>query len=395
MKNFQKVIFIISVILAFISSFTFGLGFWAGLLLVWLYINLKKSLKNLLKKSQNIIFLITIFLQFLSSIIPGLGFSVGLFLISLYININKSVKKQNYETNLLSETSEKIQITNKTTIEKETYLFTKNTDSVENRISKESKYNSKNNDYIENKISKESKYNPYDLDSTVYENIFNNLPNYDINQSLDNNYIESLKAKKELDYEKYMKCSITTSRPENFVVLDFETTGLKAEKNYIIQIGAIKYNSYKPIESFSSYVNPNKKITPKITSITGITNNDVKDAPSIDKIIPHLLNFIDDYTIVAHNAPFDMSFLYYTLFKYGYKKPKNKVIDTLRMARKEIKEYDYIDDKERKLDSYKLEVLKDKLSLYDIGSHDALEDCKVCGYVYIKIETKLYDYLLV
>lgn len=323
-----------------------------------------------MKKYQKVILIISIILSFLSSLIPLLGIVPAVLLIILF----NSLKKSSNTIKSITKNNVTNEIT-KTSIDK-----------IENEEDK----NLSIKTTINNKI-----YNPDNLDSDTYIELVSNLPKYNLGQALNGDYINSLKTSKELDYEKYMKCTITTSRPESFVVIDFETTGLNAETNEIIQIGAIKYDNCKPVETFSTYIKPKKKISSKITSITGITNDMLENAPAINDIIPHLINFIGEYALVAHNAPFDMSFLYNTLFNHGYKKPKNKVIDTLKMARSKIREYDLINDKLYKLESYKLEELKDEFFLYDIGSHDALDDCKVCGYIYLKIISEDDDYVLV
>lgn len=233
------------------------------------------------------------------------------------------------------------------------------------------------------------------LDIDLYTNCFDTLLRYDLGQTLDEKFIASLKSSKELELDKYMKYTNTSLKPSSFVVLDFETTGLNSSTNEIIQIGAIKFDFLEPVEIFSTYIKPIKKISSRITSINGISNDMVSDSPSIVSVIPHLLNFIGDLPIIAHNAPFDMSFLYYTLFKYGYKKPKNKTLDTLRMARSKIKEYDYEKDRGIKLKSYKLEELKYNFDLYNISSHDALDDCKVCAYIYMKMYREYGEYVII
>lgn len=230
----------------------------------------------------------------------------------------------------------------------------------------------------------------------IYIKSFENLLDYDFNKSIDDEFLANFKLPKNklVEYDKFMKYTNTTKRPDTFVVFDFETTGLNNESNEIIQISAIKFEYGKPTRTFNTYVKPNKKIPSKITNLTGISNEDVSNAPSIEEVLPNFLLFIEDYTLVAHNAPFDMSFLLHNLYKYNYKKPKNKVIDTLKLSRSKIREYDVEKDKDVKLSNYKLSTLKDAFMLYDLSSHDALEDCKVCAYVYLQI-INTDDYVVV
>ena len=100
--------------------------------------------------------------------------------------------------------------------------------------------------------------------------------------------------------------------------------------------------------------------------------------------MPHFINFIGNYTLVAHNAKFDMSFLLDKLYKLGYSKPKNKVVDTLTLSRKYIKDFDC-----KKLKSYSLESLKEELGLWEIESHAALEDCKACALVLLECKKEI------
>ncbi|MGZ0084543.1 3'-5' exonuclease [Caldibacillus thermoamylovorans] len=166
----------------------------------------------------------------------------------------------------------------------------------------------------------------------------------------------------------YQKATFT---PDDYVVLDFETTGLNPEKDAIIQIAAIRFQNHHPIEEFVSFVNPKRPIPSKITDITGITDEDVKDAPTIEEIFPDFIKFLKDDVLIAHNAPFDMKFLLSNVQRLGMKKPQNLVIDTLTLARKYISE----------TPNHQLETLKQWLQL-DLSSHHALDDCLTCAAVY-------------
>lgn len=211
---------------------------------------------------------------------------------------------------------------------------------------------------------------------------------YDFTNTLDEKFIESLKRTKEIEYEKFIKSTNSRELVDHYVVFDLETTGLQADHEDIIEIGAIKFEYDEPIEYFNTYIKPTKKIRKKITTITGISNDDVINAPTIDMIIPHFLKFIDKHPLVAHNAKFDMSFLLENLYKLGYSKPKNKVIDTLQLSRKYIRDLD-----DKKLKSYSLESLKDNLCCWDIDSHSALEDCKMCSIVLLECKKEIeYEY---
>jgi DNA polymerase-3 subunit epsilon/ATP-dependent DNA helicase DinG len=96
-----------------------------------------------------------------------------------------------------------------------------------------------------------------------------------------------------------------------FVALDLETTGLNANKDTIIEIGAVRYQGDQILDRFSTLVNPQRPIPLFIQQLTGITNRDVANAPTLEKILPELLAFVDRdvFGLVAHNAAFDIGFL--------------------------------------------------------------------------------------
>ncbi|KEI13642.1 DNA polymerase III PolC [Clostridium novyi B str. ATCC 27606] len=94
-----------------------------------------------------------------------------------------------------------------------------------------------------------------------------------------------------------------------FVVFDLETTGFSSEYDKIIEIGAVKIKNGNIIDSFSTFINPEIKIPYNITELTSITNDDVKNADTIDNVLPKFIEFCKDSVLVAHNANFDMSFI--------------------------------------------------------------------------------------
>ncbi len=156
---------------------------------------------------------------------------------------------------------------------------------------------------------------------------------------------------------------------ENYVVLDFETTGLKAGSDKIIQIGAVKYIGHNREDTMYLLINPERNISSTITRITGIRNADVQDAPVIEEVAHELIAFIEGLPIVAHNAPFDMGFLY--ALEEITPIPEYTVIDTVRLARKAINE----------TPNHKLTTLAAFLEL-EHNAHDALGDCLATAEIY-------------
>ena len=144
------------------------------------------------------------------------------------------------------------------------------------------------------------------------------------------------------------------------VFFDFETTGLSPEKDEIIQFMFL--NSQRQ-NYYSSFVNPKKNIPPKISEITGITNEDVNHYPSMDVLLPRIVSYIgeeDDVYLVAHNGDsFDKKFLLHLLNKYKIPIPTTwKFIDTLKLARHFLPQ----------LQNHKMDTLR---SFYNISTKNA------------------------
>ena len=126
---------------------------------------------------------------------------------------------------------------------------------------------------------------------------------------------------------------IRTNRLERFVAIDVETTGLDPEHDEIIELGAVRVQEGEITHRFEQLVNPIQPIPTAITRLTGITNDDCTGQPSIAAILPEFLRFLDDDPLVAHNAPFDMSFVKNRLKSDGIRERANTVFDTLELSR--------------------------------------------------------------
>lgn len=184
--------------------------------------------------------------------------------------------------------------------------------------------------------------------------------------------IENKKIQKALKSERKKYDYIKARKLVNDItVLDFETTGFSPVEDEIIQIGAIKYRDELEVDRFSCYVKPLNPIPPKITKITGITNKMVAEAPFIENVLDDLKQFLENETIVAHNASFDMKFLLENFDRHGIDYKRYRVIDTLSLARQQISE----------TPNHKLPTLKKFLNI-EAESHDALADCEVTAKLY-------------
>lgn len=159
--------------------------------------------------------------------------------------------------------------------------------------------------------------------------------------------------------------------PNNYVVFDIETTGLDPEFDEIIEIGAVKIKDGIKIDTFNSLIKPEYEIDEFITELTGITNEMVENAPSIDEVLPKFMDFIKDYIIIGHNVNFDINFIYDNLEELNILPITNDFVDTLRISRRLIPE----------LKHHKLSDLANYFNIDTNGSHRALKDVEITSEV--------------
>ena len=119
-----------------------------------------------------------------------------------------------------------------------------------------------------------------------------------------------------------------------FVVTDTETTGTKAAKNRIIEIGAVKVQGGEITDRFQQLVNPQRSVPSRITHLTGITTGMVFEEPVMEEVMPGYLDFLGDGILVAHNLPFDLRFLNAELERLGQAELSNDTLCSLRLARR-------------------------------------------------------------
>ena len=159
-----------------------------------------------------------------------------------------------------------------------------------------------------------------------------------------------------------------------YCVLDLETTGISCFTEKITEIGIIKIKDGKEIDTFETFVNPERPIPERITEITHITDEMVKDSPTIEEILPKVIEFIGDSVVVTHNTDFDVTWLKYNYEKYGYEW-KNTYLDTLRLSRALYPHFT----------KHKLGIIADKLGIKVDVAHRALDDVKTLVQVFNKM----------
>ena len=164
-----------------------------------------------------------------------------------------------------------------------------------------------------------------------------------------------------------------------FCVFDLETTGFSAVTEKITEIGIMKLKNGEVIDEFSCFVNPEKHIPERVTEVTNITDDMVKDAETIDKVFPKVLEFIKGSILVAHNAGFDTGFFKQIAKNLGYEYDYTS-IDTLSLAKDLFPDYK----------KYKLGKIAENLGIKVEVAHRALDDVDTTVKVFKVMLDMLY-----
>ncbi len=156
----------------------------------------------------------------------------------------------------------------------------------------------------------------------------------------------------------------------SIVSIDIETTGLDANKDTIIEIGAIKFNGHRIEDEWSTFINPNRHIPEAITALTGIDDSMVRNAPRIQDVVEELAAFVGECPVLGQNVRFDLGFLQrqrVLLF--------NSVVDTYEMASVLLPT----------ASRYNLGALGQLLGIPLPATHRALDDARVTHAVYLRL----------
>ena len=165
---------------------------------------------------------------------------------------------------------------------------------------------------------------------------------------------------------------------DEIVCFDIETTGLKVTREAITEIGAVVLRNGKITETFQTFVNPERRLTPEIIGLTGITDAMLADAPSLKEALTAFLQFVNGRPLAAHNAEFDISFIRAGCRRVGLEFEPT-YIDSLILAQNLLPE----------LHKYKLDIVAEHLDLPAFNHHRASDDAGMVGYMLVPFFEKL------
>lgn len=160
--------------------------------------------------------------------------------------------------------------------------------------------------------------------------------------------------------------------PKNFVVIDIETTGLDSQFDEIIEIGALKIENGHVVDKFNTLVKPVYEVDDYITELTGITNDMLENAPTIEDLIDDFYSFVGHNIILGHNVNFDINFLYDELMRVNNIELNNDFVDTMRIGRYLLKD----------LRHHRLIDLANNYNIAISDNHRSLKDCEITLEVY-------------
>lgn len=164
-----------------------------------------------------------------------------------------------------------------------------------------------------------------------------------------------------------------------YIAFDTETSGKYPLVAELVEIAAVKWHGGKIIDTYQTFVKPNRLMGEAVIKIHHITNEMVADAPKIEAVLPDFDKFIRDGVLLAHHAPFDLGFLTFEYEKMNLPLPECKVLCTCILARKAFP----------KSVNHRLATLVAMLNIKMAQAHRALDDSKACLEVGLNCMEKL------
>ena len=224
--------------------------------------------------------------------------------------------------------------------------------------------------------------------------VYETIPSYKI--ELTDNFAKN-------EYESECKLSSITSKTKfskikDFVVIDLETTGLRNSSG-IVELSAIRFKNFVPIEKYETLINPKRKIPEEATRINNITDDMVKDKPTIDQASDSFIKFVGDENIVGHNLEFDLGILEYRGICFN---GKRKFYDTLLIAQRNLKKarkkwdkeyecYDIDYNHDYDVEDYKLDTICEYYGINRYNAHRGGSDCLATGLLFKRFADEIAD----
>ena len=167
---------------------------------------------------------------------------------------------------------------------------------------------------------------------------------------------------------------------QEYAAFDLETTGLSSRADRIIEIGAVILKNGEEIDRFQTFVDPGRKLDRKIVELTGIMDEMLVGAPSIQEVLPKFLEFVGNRVLVAHNSDFDTGFIRAECQRqglpYGF-----TAADTLILSQNLLPH----------LNKFKLDIVSNALSLPEFNHQRAADDAMTCGLIMHRLMKKLEE----
>ncbi|MEN6384515.1 MAG: exonuclease domain-containing protein [Phycisphaerales bacterium] len=192
--------------------------------------------------------------------------------------------------------------------------------------------------------------------------------------------IEDISTGKTLN-QRTEKGESLTVLSSDYTIIDIETTGLDPHFDEIIELSAIRVRNKQKHDMFQSLVHPMEEVSSFISGLTGITNEMLSSAPTIETIFPSFLEFVGDDVVVGHNVHFDVNFIYDVSMEVIKRPFTNNLMDTMRIARKLFPD----------VSRHTLYTLAEHFKLPVIPTHRAMTDCEAVFSLYQVIDKYLSD----